>query len=64
MPIKAELLKELNEQAQSVPIAQERWPELAVELNQLRTAAEAALAAHDFDRDPGDFAVVLRSRQA
>ncbi len=64
MPIKPELLKELNDQTQNVPIAQERWPELAVELNQLRTAAEAALAVHDFDRDPADFAVVLRSRRA
>jgi hypothetical protein len=64
MPIKPELLKELNDQTQNVPIAQERWPELAVELNQLRTAAEAALAVHDFDRDPADFLVVLRSRRA
>jgi len=64
MPIKAELLKELNDQAQNVPITQERWPELATELNQLRTAAEAALTVHDFDRDPGDFAAVLRSRRA
>jgi len=64
MPIKPELLKELNEQTQNIPIAQERWPELAVELNQLRTAAEAALAVHDFDRDPGEFPAVLRSRQA
>jgi hypothetical protein len=47
-----------------VPIAQQRWPELAVELNQLRTAAEAALAVHDFDRDPGEFPAVLRSRRA
>jgi hypothetical protein len=64
MPIKAELLKQLNDQAQNVPIAENRWPELAVELNQLRTAAEAALAVHDFDRDPGDFPAVLRSRKA
>jgi hypothetical protein len=63
MPIKPELLKELNEQAQNVPIASERWAELAVELNQMRTAAEAALAVHDFDRDPGDFPAVLRSRR-
>lgn len=64
MPIKPELLKALNEQTQNIPIAQERWPELAVELNQLRTAAEAALAVHDFDRDPTEFAAVLRSRRA
>jgi hypothetical protein len=62
MPIRAELLKELNDETQKVPIAQERWPELAVELNQLRTAAETALAVHDFDRDPADFQAVLRSR--
>jgi hypothetical protein len=64
MPIKAELLKELNDETQNVPIAQQRWPELAVELNQLRAAAEAALAVHDFDRDPGEFPAVLRSRRA
>jgi hypothetical protein len=33
-------------------------------LNQLRTAAETALAVHDFDRDPADFQAVLRSRRA
>jgi hypothetical protein len=64
MSVKAELLKELNDQTQSVPIAQERWPELAVEVNQLRAAAEAALAVHDFDRDPAEFPSVLRSRRA
>jgi hypothetical protein len=64
MPIRAELLKALNDETQNIPIAQERWPELAVELNQLRTAAEAALAVHDFDRDPGEFPAVLRSRRA
>ena len=63
IPIKPELLKELNEQTQNIPIAQERWPELAVELNQLRVAAEAALTVHDFDRDPGEFPAVLRSRR-
>jgi hypothetical protein len=64
MPIRAELLKGLNDEMQNVPIAQQRWPELAVELNQLRTAVEAALAVHDFDRDPGEFPAVLRSRRA
>jgi hypothetical protein len=64
MPIRAGLLKALNDETQNIPIAHERWPELAVELNQLRTAAEAALAAHDFDRDPGEFPAVLRSRRA
>ena len=64
MPIKAELLKELNDETQKIPIAQERWPELAVELSQLRTAAEAALTVHDFDRDPGDFQTVLRAHRA
>jgi hypothetical protein len=64
VPIKPELLKEINEQTQNIPIAQERWPELAVELNQLRAAAEAALTVHDFDRDPGEFPAVLRARRA
>jgi hypothetical protein len=63
MPIRAELLKELNDETQKIPIAQERWPELAVELNQMRAAAETALAVHDFDRDPADFQAVLRSRR-
>jgi len=64
MPIRAELLKALNDETQNIPIAQERWPELAIELDQLRRAAEAALAAHDFDRDPGEFPALLRSRRA
>ena len=64
MPIRAELLKALNDETQNIPIAHERWPELAVELNQLRTAAEAVLAVHDFDRDPAEFPAVLRSRRA
>jgi hypothetical protein len=63
MPIKPELLKALNEQTQNIPVAPERWPELAVELNQMRIAAEAALTVHDFDRDPGEFRAVLRSRR-
>jgi hypothetical protein len=64
MPIRAELIKALNDETQKIPIAVERWPELAVELNQLRTAAEAASAVHDFDRDPAEFSAVLRSRRA
>jgi hypothetical protein len=61
MPIRAESLKALNEETQKIPIAQERWAELAVELNQLRAAAEAALKVHDFDSDPSEFPAVLRS---
>jgi hypothetical protein len=64
MPIRAELLEALNDETQKIPIAHERWPELAVELDQLRIAAEAALAVHDFDRDPAEFPAVLRSRRA
>jgi hypothetical protein len=64
MPIKAELLKALNDETQNIPIAQERWPELAIELNQLRAAAETALKVHDFDRDPAEFAATLRARRA
>jgi len=63
MPISPEALKTINDEAQHVPIAESRWPELAVELNQLRAAAEAALAAHDFDRDPTEFSAWLRSRR-
>lgn len=61
MPIRAESLKALNEETQKIPIVQERWAELAVELNQLRAAAEAALKVHDFDSDPSEFPAVLRS---
>ncbi len=55
MPISPEVLKAINREAQQIPIREERWPELAAELNQLRAAAEAALAVHGFDRDPGEF---------
>lgn len=60
MPVTPNLLKFINEEIQSIPIAETRWPELAVELNQLRAAAEASLASHDFDRDPADYAALLR----
>lgn len=63
MPIRAESLKALNEETQNIPIAQERWAELAVELNQLRAAAEAALTVHNFDCDPSEFPAVLRCRR-
>lgn len=64
MPITAEVLKAINEETQRVPISEDRWSELAVELNQLRSAAEATLAVHDFDRDPTEFSALLRSRRA
>lgn len=63
MPIRAELLKALNDETQNIPIAHERWPELAVELNQLRAAAEATLPVHDFDRDPSEFSAALRAHR-
>ena len=50
MPIRAELLKALNDETQNIPIAHERWPELAVEfvfgvvLQAMRAAAEGRLA--------------------
>ena len=64
MPVSAEMLAAINREIQGVPIREERWPELAVELSQLRAAAEAALAVHDFDRDPAEFFALLRSRRA
>ena len=64
MPITPRLIEAINQEIQSVPIAETRWLELAVELNQLRAAAELALAVHDFDRDPTDFADLLDSRRA
>ncbi len=63
MSMSAEVLKAINDDVQRIPIREERWPELAVELNQLRAAAEAALAAHDFDREPAEFFALLRSRR-
>jgi len=42
----------INREIEGLPIEDKRWAELAVELNQLRGAAEAALAKHDFDREP------------
>ncbi len=64
MPVSAEVLKAINDETQRIPIAADRWRELAVELNQLRAAAEATLAVHDFDRDPAEFSALLRSRKA
>ncbi|MEA2801283.1 MAG: hypothetical protein QOE49_1378 [Rhodospirillaceae bacterium] len=64
MAVSPKLIEAINQEIQAVPIAGTRWPELAVELNQLRAAAEAALAVHDFDRDPADFQAMLdRSRR-
>ncbi len=64
MLITAEMLKAINDETQRVPISEDRWPELAVELNQLHAAAEATLVVHDFDRDPTEFSTLLRSRRA
>jgi len=61
MPISAKLLEAINREIQNIPIEQERWKELVVELNQLRQAAEGALDVHDFDRDPAEFSALLRS---
>jgi hypothetical protein len=64
MAVSPKLIEAINQEIQAVPIAGTRWPELAVELNQLRAAAEASLAVHDFDRDPADFQAMLdRSRR-
>jgi hypothetical protein len=64
MPMSAELLKAINNESQRISVAEERWAELAVELNQLRAAAEAALAVHDFDREPAEFFALLRAHKA
>ena len=61
MPVTAELLEAMNCEIQEISIEKERWKELAVELNQLRQAAEGALAVHDFDREPAEFSVLLHS---
>jgi hypothetical protein len=63
MPVTAELLKAINQEVQGIPIEEGRWKELAVEVNQLRQAAESALGVHDFDRDPAEFPSLLRSRR-
>jgi hypothetical protein len=59
MAVSPALIETINLEIQQVPIEAKRWPELAVELNQLRAAAEAALKMHDFDRDPADFQTIL-----
>lgn len=59
MPVSPTLIETINEDIQAVPIAPGRPAELAIELGQLRAAAEAALAVHDFDRDPADFRALL-----
>jgi hypothetical protein len=63
MPMSPKLIEAINQEIQAVPIAEARWPELAVELTQLRAAAEAALSVHDFDRDPADFQTMLDGRR-
>ena len=64
MPVTVDLLKAINHEVQGIPIEEGRWKELVVEINQLRQAAESALGVHDFDRDPAEFLVLLRSRKA
>ena len=59
MAVSPKLIEAINREIQAVPIEEKRLPELAVELNQLRAAAEAALVGHDFDRDPADFRTIL-----
>jgi hypothetical protein len=56
-----DLIEKINSELQHLPIGSERWKELAVELSQLQSAAEVSRAAHDFDRDPADFHVLLRA---
>jgi hypothetical protein len=63
MTVSAKTLEAINREAQKVPIDDKRWPELAIELNQLRSAAEAALRQHDFDRDPSEFLSLLRAHR-
>jgi hypothetical protein len=64
LPVSPKLIEAINREIQQVPIEDKRWPELAIELDQLRAAAEAALAVHDFDRDPADFQAVLHGRKS
>jgi hypothetical protein len=63
MPLSAKLLEMINNEIQNVPINDQRWPELAIELQQLLEAAEAAEREHDFDRDPAEFLALLRSQR-
>jgi hypothetical protein len=64
MPVSPSLIEMINREIQNIPIEDKRWPELAVELNQLRTAIESALAVHDFDRGPADFQRLLNADRA
>ena len=63
MPISAKLLASINQEAQHITINEQRWPELAIELNQLRAAAALAQREHEFDRDPAEFLALLRSHR-
>ncbi len=56
-----ELIEKINRELQHIPIGSERWKELSVELGQFVAVAEAARAVHDFDRDPTEFQLLLRS---
>ena len=63
MSVSAKLLELINQEAQQIPINEKRWPELAIELNQLRAAVELAEREHKFDRDPAEFLALLRSHR-
>lgn len=60
MQVTPKLIEDINEQVQKVPIAETRWPELAIELGQLREAAEKVAERHEFDRNPATFLATLR----
>jgi hypothetical protein len=57
----ADLIEAINRELQRIPIGSERWKELSVELSQFMAASEATRAVHDFDRNPADFQLLLRS---
>lgn len=63
MAIDPHLVAGLNAGIQRLTIDERRWPELAVELDQLRRATEDALVVHDFDRDPAEFAQTLATER-
>ncbi len=63
MPVSPKLLEAINREIQKVPIEDRRWPELAIEIDQLRAAAETALAVHDFNRDPADFVALISGQK-
>lgn len=57
--VKSDLVRQMNESYAQLRLDATRIEELPIELEQLRTAMEAANPKVDFDTDPFDFRAAL-----